>query len=61
MSRTIYDIDQAGTVICTYTDSDSEKESLKTVGQASVFSITTLYIPMTILRLVINYSERSMP
>jgi hypothetical protein len=32
MSRTIYDIDQAGTVICTYTDSDSDKESLKTVS-----------------------------
>lgn len=35
MSRTIYDIDQAGTVICTYTDTDSEKQALKTVSQSS--------------------------
>ncbi|KAH8906687.1 DUF647-domain-containing protein [Coniochaeta sp. PMI_546] len=42
MSRTIYDIDQAGTVICTYTDSDSEKESLKT-------EVTQVPLPKAIL------------
>ncbi|OIW27842.1 DUF647-domain-containing protein [Coniochaeta ligniaria NRRL 30616] len=42
MSRTIYDIDQAGTVICTYTDSDSDKETLKT-------EVTQVPLPKAIL------------
>ena len=39
MSRSIYDIDPAGNVLTTYTGTDSEKETLRSVSLAPSYRI----------------------
>ncbi len=36
MSRSIYDIDPAGNVLCTYSGTDAEKETLRSVSDTII-------------------------